>query len=141
MLNICFQNILTIFPSVHVCVCVRVCTHANLVVSVGERLYFCVLSEYRIFFSSFSYFIILGKNGIKSAGKASPWLDVKLRKSCQKEINNNNPQQRKIHNCMLKIHNCTTAEKCSFDSTEIFFCISKEANAEIVMLRQGVYFP
>ena len=34
-----------------------------------------------------------------------------------------------------------TADKCSFDSTENFFYISNEANAEVIMLRQGVYFP
>ena len=34
-----------------------------------------------------------------------------------------------------------STEKCSFDSTEIFFCISNEANAVVVILCQGVYFP
>ena len=97
--------------SLHVCVYAESCG-----VYGWKLIFLCTFSEFRIFFFSFSYFIILGNNGIKFARKAFPWLDVTFGRSCQKEINNNNnPQQIKKHNCML-----ASAEKCSFDSTEFF---------------------
>lgn len=91
-------------------------------------------SEYRIFFP---FYYPTGSNGIISAVKAFPSLVVTLRRDCQKQINNNNkPHQIKVQKYML-----ASTEKCSFDSTEIFFCISSEANAVVVMPYQGVYFP
>lgn len=108
----------------------------KLVVSAGAGLYFCILSECRMFYLFFKFYYPIGNNGIKSAGKAFTSLDVTLRRGYQNQTTTTNHSKYKhISICLNQ------QKKRSFGSTEIFFFISHEANTVVVMLYQGVYFP